>query len=348
MLHPYARRLVRPAGLSAITAVVVAVAMLACTPSVQQRDPGAITNNSQAGATVADWMPADAVYVGEKVCLSCHEQAASHYSLGLHANTFRLNPRGTAQSQVCEGCHGPGSKHAEETWDKRLIIGFTRNWQTPVEVQNAQCMTCHQGGQRMHWPGSIHDRNRVACSDCHNPMVEASQVGAMRAPNYSKTCYGCHAEQRADFLKRSHMPVNEGKMGCQDCHNPHGSPTKPLLKEDSVNEVCYNCHAEKRGPFLWEHAPVRENCANCHKPHGSNHEYLLVAARPFLCQQCHNPPVGHPGNFYNNSQTALSSSILFQSQGTVTQSARTIGRSCQNCHSQVHGSNHPSGARWQR
>jgi hypothetical protein len=25
-----------------------------------------------------------------------------------------------------------------------------------------------------------------------------------------------------------------------------------------------------------------------------------------------------------------------------------IGRSCQNCHSQVHGSNHPSGARFQR
>jgi hypothetical protein len=25
-----------------------------------------------------------------------------------------------------------------------------------------------------------------------------------------------------------------------------------------------------------------------------------------------------------------------------------IGRSCQNCHSQIHGSNHPSGARFQR
>ena len=30
------------------------------------------------------------------------------------------------------------------------------------------------------------------------------------------------------------------------------------------------------------------------------------------------------------------------------QSPRMIGRTCQNCHSQVHGSNHPSGARFQR
>jgi len=30
------------------------------------------------------------------------------------------------------------------------------------------------------------------------------------------------------------------------------------------------------------------------------------------------------------------------------QSPRVIGRTCQNCHSQIHGSNHPAGARFQR
>ena len=82
-----------------------------------------------------------------------------------------------------------------------------------------------------------------------------------------------------------HDPVEPGIVAtrhveCVDCHNPHGSPTKPLLKADNVNTVCYACHAEKRGPLLWEHAPVRENCLNCHSPHGSNHDKLLVASRP--------------------------------------------------------------------
>jgi len=138
------------------------------------------------------------------------------------------------------------------------------------------------------------------------------------------------------------MPVLEGKMSCSDCHEPHGSITRPLLRGDSVNETCGGCHAEKRGPFLWEHAPVRENCANCHAPHGSNHERLLVSARPFLCQQCHIPPLGHAGQFYRADQTAAA--VL----PGGTPSARVIGRSCQNCHSAVHGSNHPSGARLQR
>jgi len=67
-----------------------------------------------------------------------------------------------------------------------------------------------------------------------------------------------------------------------------------------------------------------------------------VAARPYLCQQCHNTSIGHNSTFYNASGTAAAA----LQGGSPTQ--RVIGRSCQNCHSQVHGSNHPSGARFQR
>ncbi|MCZ2441231.1 MAG: cytochrome C, partial [Burkholderiales bacterium] len=73
------------------------------------------------------------------------------------------------------------------------------------------------------------------------------------------------------------------------------------------------------------------------------HEKLLVSARPQLCQQCHSPAIGHPGQFYNASQTAAAGSVL----GGAT-SPRIVGRTCQNCHSQIHGSNHPAGARLQR
>ena len=130
-------------------------------------------------------------------------------------------------------------------------------------------------------------------------------------------------------------------MTCVDCHNPHGSTSKSLLKADTVNETCYTCHTEKRGPFLWEHAPVRDNCLTCHNPHGSNQDKLLTAARSFLCQQCHGngPAVGHQSTMYNAGQ------ILGGGAGPST---RTLGRSCQNCHSQIHGSNHPGGARLQR
>jgi DmsE family decaheme c-type cytochrome len=109
---------------------------------------------------------------------------------------------------------------------------------------------------------------------------------------------------------------------CSDCHNPHGSFTDKILRTASVNDTCYKCHAEKRGPFLFEHLPVRENCLNCHDPHGTVNEASLKVARPRLCFECHS--IGH-------------------SQITGINSVTTMSRACNNCHTQVHGSNSPAG-----
>ena len=93
---------------------------------------------------------------------------------------------------------------------------------------------------------------------------------------------------------------------------------------------CTGCHTDKRGPMLWEHAPVRENCATCHDPHGSSNDRMLVVRMPMLCQRCH-IATKHPSSIYDNNAI------------TVNKSNRMFGRSCMNCHQNIHGSNHPSG-----
>jgi DmsE family decaheme c-type cytochrome len=281
-----------------------------------------------------------ATYVGESVCIACHTAQNQQFTHTQHANAFRLNPKNELQAKSCEACHGPGSNHIKDPANpanRGALIGFTREWGTPVEKQNSMCMSCHQSSS-MFWSGSTHATNQLACSDCHNPMAKISATGLLKKPTINETCYTCHKEQRAEFAKRSHMPLPEGKVSCADCHNPHGSTSKGLIKADSVNELCYQCHTEKRGPFLWEHAPVRDNCLNCHNAHGSNHDKLLNVARPFACQQCHGN-VGHQSTFYHAGQTV---------GGGAAVSSRVLARSCQNCHSQIHGSNHPAGARFQR
>ena len=281
--------------------------------------------------------PAGADYVGEKTCTTCHATINEHFSHTNHAKAFRLNPRNEREARVCEACHGPGSEHAKNPTDKATIIGFTKRSGTAVEAMNGQCLSCHAGGGRIHWPGSMHESSQLACSDCHNPMAKFSREGMLRKESVVETCYTCHAQQRSEFRRRSHMPLPEGKMSCVDCHNPHGSTTRPLLQAESVNALCYRCHTEKRGPFIWEHAPVRENCLNCHVPHGSNHDKLLSSARPFLCQQCHAND-GHPTDLLTRSGTATGSSP----------DARVMARSCQTCHAQIHGSNSPAGVRFHR
>ena len=214
-------------------------------------------------------------YVGDAVCRGCHVVEASHWDGTIHARAF-ASPHSELERRSCEACHGPGSSHLANPTDPAGILGFTHEASAPLERQNAACLSCHRGGGRIHWLGSRHEAADVGCADCHNPMARVSRSGLMRASTVSQTCFGCHPEQRAQFRKRSHMPLFEGKISCEDCHNPHGSTTDPLLRGDTVNDTCYACHAEKRGPFLWEHAPVRESCLNCHQPHGSKPMELLA------------------------------------------------------------------------
>ena len=285
----------------------------------------------------ADSATDNRVYVGQKTCETCHQQEAGNWAHTVHAKVFDLHPRDAIEARGCEACHGPGSDHIKNPADLTTIISFSSKSRTPVPLQNAQCLSCHQGGQRIFWHDSIHESNNLSCSDCHNPMTSFASHGLTARESINDTCFQCHKVQRAQFAERSHMPLLEGKMTCVDCHNPHGSTTAPLLKADSVNEVCYSCHADKRGPFLFEHAPVRENCVNCHSPHGSNFEALLTTPRPVLCQQCHSQD-GHPAQLLTSGNLP---------RGPMPD-PRLISTSCQTCHVNVHGSNDPSGARFER
>ena len=264
---------------------------------------------------------AQAGYVGADTCLGCHEDKKS---LGEHGRA--ANPRTPMAGQGCETCHGPGQAHVDGGGDTALIRNPAKL--TPSEV-SATCTTCHNRGEQEFWQGSQHDRRNLTCTTCHSVHNWNSLEKQLKASSVLQTCGACHRDKVAKLDRSSHMPVREGKIECSTCHNPHGSQNVRLLRVgNTVNEACTNCHAEKRGPFLWDHAPVRENCATCHDPHGSANERSLVAKLPFLCQRCHSH-TRHPSTIYDNTQ--------------VLSSSRLYNRGCVNCHSNIHGSNHPSG-----
>jgi DmsE family decaheme c-type cytochrome len=279
----------------------------------------------------------DATPIGDATCSACHTQEKLQFSHTTHARAFAAGNGGATGIGNCESCHGPGSLHAANPTTKGAIIAFTHEGGTPIATQTQACLSCHAGGARQHWLASVHQTRGLSCSDCHNPMAKGSPEGLMAKRTINETCAGCHQDVRAKFNRRSHMPLPEGQMSCVDCHNPHGSVTKPLLKTDSINTTCYACHAEKRGPVLFEHPPVRENCMNCHDPHGSNQQTLLLAPLPMLCSQCHTA-TRHPNDLQTPSGLARG----------AAPDERLIGRSCLSCHANVHGSNNPGGSRFHR
>jgi DmsE family decaheme c-type cytochrome len=280
--------------------------------------------------TQAPTLPAG--YAGSDQCVLCHTDQEASLKGTKHGQT--ANPRSPAAKLGCESCHGPGQAHVDDE-AKGKITKFRE--MKPAEA-NGTCLTCHNRGTHAGWEGSTHEARNLSCTTCHSVHKPASFTHQLVKTTETQLCATCHRNQVAKTERAvAHMPVREGKMACSSCHNPHGSISnvKALKVGSSVAESCISCHTEMRGPMLFEHAPVRENCATCHDPHGSSNDRMLAVRMPMLCQRCHIAS-RHPATLYDKDQI------------TTNKSNRMFGRSCVNCHSNVHGSNHPSGQFYMR
>ncbi len=257
----------------------------------------------------------------KELCLTCHE--------GPHMREWHGSPHDLAgigctdchdphpamgramsvqQPQVCYRCHAE-TRQLEEIAGPHQLLGpnqFTcttchqPHGQVTSQTRSDLCLGCHTGTPTMAWHSSYHDRQGVACADCHeaHPNAQVPQVVAISHTTLDQpsrrpmrvaepdTCFKCHPKIFALASLPSHHPIREGKIRCSDCHEAHGEDHKSL-KAQTLNELCYECHAEKEGPFVWEHAPVTENCANCHEAHGTVANNLLQQPTTFLCLRCH-------------------------------------------------------------
>ena len=290
--------------------------------------------DAQAQSAPAQAQPAarPAGYAGTDTCVVCHTDQENSLKGTQHGQA--KNPRTPAAAQGCESCHGPGQAHVDDD-AKGKILRFKA--MKPADV-NQTCLTCHNRGTHAGWEGSGHESRNLSCSTCHSVHSPKSLEKQLVKKTQTEVCATCHRTQVAKTERAvAHMPVREGKMSCSSCHNPHGSVNnvKALKAGSSVSESCTTCHTEMRGPMLWEHAPVKESCATCHDPHGSSNDRMLNVRMPMLCQRCH-VATRHPATLYDRDEI------------TTNKSNRMFGRSCVNCHSNIHGSNHPSGQFYMR
>lgn len=279
---------------------------------------------------------------GADTCLGCHN-SPDMLVIFKTPHGQQVDPKAPLAQLQCEACHGAAGPHTDRRTagsQHQPVITFGIDASTPAAEQDGICSNCHSAVAGPDWHGSVHERTDVTCSGCHQSHAARDAVLARTTQN--TVCFDCHQEQRADSMKPSSHPLRSdglarvAAMACTDCHTPHSGGDAFQLSRETVNQVCFECHAQYRGPMLFEHAPVSEDCSLCHEAHGSIHAPLLTQRQPLLCQACHSQ-AGHPSVSFTDGSLPQN-----------TPSSMVLQRSCANCHTQVHGSNHPSGFKLMR
>jgi len=174
--------------------------------------------------------------------------------------------------------------------------------ETAEYVGTETCASCHEK-EAQKFRLTSHARIKTAseeegvaqgCETCHGPgslhVDQGGGKGTMANPRKNpELCFACHIDKKAEFNLPYRHPVLEGKMSCADCHDSHGSDTRPWTSTslNDMNNVCFKCHKEQRGPFVFDHEAISEGCTTCHNVHGSIHDKMLIVRDSNLCLRCH-------------------------------------------------------------
>lgn len=293
--------------LSLVLAALVLLALQAAPAAGQE--PGGSPTEGRGSDPAMSSEPAADEYVSREICAGCHEQA----------DTFAAGPHGRAMAtrggdlldRSCVTCHGPAEAHIEDPSPDNIV-------RIPSDPACAVCHGSMSGRRALAMPA--HERNRIACLDCHQPGHEtradpAAEPLLKDAP--FELCGGCHRLQSSGFSRPFAHRDGIQPFECTACHTAHGTGRSARLATFTRGGACLDCHDEKAGPFVFPHPPQPvDGCLACHEPHGSTNPRMLTRRTVLnLCLECH---AGIPA-LHDLTQPRF--------------------RACQSCHTAVHGSN---------
>ncbi|GAB4276337.1 MAG: hypothetical protein Kow0056_06660 [Coriobacteriia bacterium] len=206
-------------------------------------------------------------------CLQCHTE--------LIPDMARSSVHDPFLKESCRTCHTPHGKEVVE----RVTGGGWRRWEQVKVV--LEWLPLRLACEAFESPAAVTEESTstvVLSETVAREKGEDSELTAQR----SELCWICHGDlaQAKVGLPHQHAPFEGGY--CTDCHDPHASDYRVLLKRDE-RDLCPSCH-----PMFDElakdqlHPPYEGRyCTNCHDPHASEWRGVLVDNQRDLCFVCH-------------------------------------------------------------
>ena len=165
------------------------------------------------------------------------------------------------------------------------------------------CLTCHEKGKQANWTGGVHDRRGPGLHLL--PRRPRLQVGAGPAQDGHATPRPATPATRP-YAPRACGPRTTRPRGPHDVRELP-QPARLHDAEDDQGGVRRTSSASSAtprsaGPSSGSTRRCARTASTATIPHGSNHDKLLVAKPPYLCQRCH-LNTRHPGTLYDGQNT---------------------------------------------
>lgn len=241
-----------------------------------------------------------------ELCNDCHQD------VGTKTKEARFKHSPLMKDKGCLNCHAPHASDRSDYLLKEAVpalckrchkanqASFKRKHQN-YPVADSKCDSCHSA-HGSNTRGILYDQVHAPvgenkCNQCH---LSADSPNATRTKKQgTELCQECHQEtiKEISAKNRKHWPLSD-KVGCLNCHSPHGSKQKRLLA-GSISDTCGKCHADTVELQQWSIKnpknvdlcePVRNgNCVTCHAPHAADN-VLLIRQKDIskgLCGECH-------------------------------------------------------------
>jgi len=235
-------------------------------------------------------------------CSSCHTVHSNGPKKGEEGtiNNSFLSKKLSENGNICAGCH-EDKKSFEKSSHNVVKYEKSMPEYEALKAQNDTCGACHQ----VHNSGyflfdkSLGDDFEKICTSCHSKDGVAE-----------KTKISTSHKMGVKLDKELNIFLQNGKVVCATCHEPHGTE-KGMLRKTEDKNICTACHKDQKLVELSEHNLARidylsaeakkeaENnvCYACHQPHNFHKENSLMWAFeqnkkvPFafeMCSDCHN------------------------------------------------------------
>ena len=232
-----------------------------------------------------------------------------------------------SETEICLFCHTPHSSRPDSPlWNRQDPGTVYLLYKSPTmqampgqpDGSSVLCLSCHDGTIALGKLINSQEIRQFSGGITNMPSGPSNLTTNLRNDHpfsfvYSSALAMADGQLRVPSAILPPVTLEEGKVQCTSCHDPHRNIFPDFLVETNrTSELCNRCHqvagwnssshatSERTwsgaGPDPWPHTfpdmvTVAQNgCENCHQPHNSGSETMLLKSRfeEQNCLDCHN------------------------------------------------------------